>query len=32
MLEILKQLLAAFDEGNMEETNKLMEKFLQAVE
>lgn len=32
MEKLLDEMLAAFDAGNMEETNKLMEKFLQAVE
>lgn len=32
MEKLMDDLLAAFDAGDMEETNRLMEKFLQAVE
>ena len=32
MEKLLDEILEAFDAGNMEETNKLMEKLLQAVE
>lgn len=32
MDKILDEMLTAFDAGNMEETSKLVEKLLQAVE
>lgn len=32
MEKLLDEMLAAFDAGNIEETNKLMEKLLHAVE